>query len=382
MKICIVTANFARFKGDMMGSWIYDLTLGIAQKHEVHVVYPSHIETSEKWDEPMFRHEIPYPCKTHPLAQVHGLDLLNVMPLLWNMGKEIKHVRHKYDVDLIHAFWSIPAGFVSALCCGTTPLITSLMGSDLKVFGRGPIAKPFIKYPYRKSKKLIAISNDVKCEAIELGIKEDNISVISDGVDTSAFRPMDKRRLRAKLNLPDSFLILYVGSLFKLKRVDWLIKASSRLSKDFEFHVVLVGDGPERQELEKLVEQMGLQDRVTFIGTVLHDEVPEFTAASDVFVLCSETEGLPKCVREAMSCGIPVVASKVGGLPELITNGVNGYLFDDEIELERYLRQIITSPDLRQLMGAKTLEFARQNLSLEQAVAQHNELYTSMQIRT
>lgn len=385
MKICIVSANFARFKGDQMGAGIYDFALAIAQNHEVHVIYPSHIETTEEWDDPLLRHGIPYPCKTHPLAQVHGRDLANLAPLLFNMGKEIIRVKRKYDVDLIHAFWSIPAGFVSALCCGKTPLITSLMGSDIEVFSRGAtarirraIATPIIKYSYHKSTKLIAISQDLKREAIEFGATEDNIHVISEGIDMRKFRPMDKDALKRRLGLPDGFLLLYVGPVFRLKRIDRLIKVSARLSTDFDLHVLIVGDGPERTSLEILAREMGLQDRVVFIGQVSHDEVPQFTAASDVFVLCSETEGLPKCVREAMSCGVPIVASNVGGLPELVSNGETGYLADDDIELEKNLRQIMSSPELRERMGAQALEFARKNFAIEKAVREHEDLYSSL----
>lgn len=383
MRILMVSANFARFKGDQMGAGIYDLALGIAQNHEVHVIYPSNIKTKEVWDDNIFRHEIPYPCRAHPLAQVHGWDLVNVVPLVLNMREEILHVRRSYDVDLIHAFWSIPAGFVSTLCCGKIPLITSLMGSDIKVFSRGPSAgikralvAPIVKRPYHKSTRLVAVSQDLKREAIELGAKEENIYVISEGVDILKFRPMDKDALRKKLNLPEGLLLIYVGPVFPLKRIDRLIKVSARLSTDFDLHVLVVGAGPEERSLERLARELNIQDRVIFTGQILHDQVPQFTAASDVFAICSETEGLPKCVREAMACGVPIVASNVGGLPEMVSNGETGYLFNDDIELERNLRQILSHPELREHMGAKALEFARKNLTLEKAVKEHEDLYS------
>lgn len=385
MKICMVSANFARFKGDQMGAGIYDLALGIAQHHEVHVIYPSNIKSGEVWDDKIFRHEIPYPCRTHPLAQVHGLDLVNVMPLILDMRKEIIHVKRSYDVDLIHAFWSIPAGFVSTLCCGKTPLITSLMGSDVQVFSRGAFARirrtlvaPIIRRPYHKSTRLVAVSQELKREAIELGAKEENIYVISEGVDSLKFRPMDKDALRKKLNLPEGLLLIYVGPVFPLKRIDRLIKVSARLSMDFDLHVLVVGDGPQKRSLERLARELNIQDRVIFTGQVLHDQVPQFTAASDVFVICSETEGLPKCVREAMACGVPIVASNVGGLPEMVSNGETGYLFKDDIELESNLRQILSYPESRKRMGANGLEFARKNLTLEKAIKDHEDLYYSL----
>jgi N-acetyl-alpha-D-glucosaminyl L-malate synthase BshA len=370
----------------MWGVGIYDLAVALARNHEVHVVYPSHVEATEAWNDTLFRHEIPYPFKIHPLAQVHGCDLVNLVPLLLNMGMGIVRVKRSYDIDLIHAFWSIPAGFVSALCCGKTPLITSLMGSDLKVFSRGSSARirrtlvlPIVKYPYHKSTKLIAISQDLKREAIELGAKDENIHVISDGIDIRKFRPMDKGALRRNLNLPEGLLLIYVGSVFRLKRIDRLIRTSARLSKDFDLHVLIVGDGPERRSMETLAKELHVQDRVIFTGQILQDEVPQLTAASDVFVLCSETEGLPRVVREAMACGVPVVASNIGGLPEIVSNGETGYLFNDDIELERELRQIMSYPELRERMGAKALEFARKNFTVEKAVKEYEDLYSSLE---
>ncbi len=185
--------------------------------------------------------------------------------------------------------------------------------------------------------------------------------------------------LRAELHLPEGFLVLFVGYLYKLKRVDRLIKASANLSKDFDFHVVIAGDGPERQKLESMARSLGLEN-ILFKGSIPHDDVPFYMAAADVLVLPSETEGLPGCVREAMACGIPVIASNVGGLPDLITNEITGYLANDEIELDKYLRVIMSSPALRATMGTNALDFARQNLSLDSVIEQIEEVYASVSL--
>ncbi len=379
MKICAVTASFPRYDCTESGIFVYNLITGISKKHEVHVIYPANMKMPQDNPEPFYRHEIPYPFKTRPLAQVHGWELINVVPLLINYARKIRHIVHEYDIDLLHAFWTIPCGFVSSFCCRDIPLLTTLEGSDIKVFGRELISKPPIKRALKRSKKIIALSDELKREAIELGAREDKIHVIPDGVDTSKFKPGDKHALRAELHLPESLLVLFVGYLYKLKRVDRLIKASANLSKDFEFHVVIAGDGPERQNLERLAESLGLK-AIIFKGSVAHEDMPSYMAASDVLVLPSETEGLPTCVQEAMACGIPVVASNVGGLPDLITNGVTGYLANHEIELEGYLRQMMSSPESVSLMGTNALRFAKQNLSLDSVVERIEEVYASVSL--
>lgn len=376
MEICAVTSSFPRYKGDHSGIFVYNLLLAASKRHKVHVIYPTNMRIPQDKTDPLYRHEVSYPFKTYPLAQVQGWELIKVLPLLTNMARAIRRVKHQHSIDLFHAFWTIPGAFITSLCCGKTPLVTTLEGSDIKVFGRELISKLPIKYALKKSSRIIALSNELKREAIELGANEDKIYVIPDGVDTSQFKPMDKGALRARLQLPDGFLVLFAGSLFKGKRVDRLIKVSSSLSRASDFHVLIVGDGPERQKLEGMARSLGLNN-ILFKGQISHEDLPPYMATSDVLVLPSETEGLPTCVQEAMACGIPVVASNVGGLPDLVTKGVTGYLADDDIELEGYLKQLISSPSLTRMMGEKALDFARRNLALETVVEQIEQVYES-----
>ncbi len=153
MKICAVTASFPRYREDYSGVFVHNLISSISKKHEVHVIYPANVKMPQDNSEPFYRHEIPYPFKTRPLAQVHGLDLINVAPLLINYARKIRHVVHEYNIDLLHAFWTIPCGFVSSFCCGDIPLVMTLEGSDLEVFGKQWISKYFIKHALKKPKK-------------------------------------------------------------------------------------------------------------------------------------------------------------------------------------------------------------------------------------
>ena len=168
----------------------------------------------------------------------------------------------------------------------------------------------------------------------------------------------------------------YVG-LTKLKRVDKLIGVSARLSRDFSFHLLIVGDGSQGKNLENLARDVGLKNML-FVGTAPYNDVPFYMAASDVLVLPSESEGLPDCVQQAMACGVPIVASNVGGLPEIITNGVNGYLVNSEVEMEMRLKSLMSSPGLVATMERSAMEFARDNLSLDSVVKQTEDLYASL----
>ena len=293
------------------------------------------------------------------------------------MLREIRKVVKNGNINLVNAHWAIPSGFLASLCCRKLPLITTIRGTDIKKLGGKRFFKYPVKYALMRSAKIIAVSSDLKQNAINLGAREENIHIIPRGIDLNEFKPRDKQAIRAKFNLPNGFLFLFAGDLIKLKRVDRLIRVTAKLSRDFNLHVLTVGNGPERANLENLAKSLGLEN-ILFIGRAPYDNMPFYMAASDILVLPSESEGLPGCVQEAMACGTPVVASNVGGLADLITNGENGYLVDNEAEMEERLRLLMSSPELVQTMGANALEFARQNLSLDMVVKKTEELYASV----
>lgn len=371
-RLCVVTTGFDEA--------IYDCVRILATRYETHVVYLTYPHSKEYVDsisKLCYFHPVRYPSKLIFLAELSSFRSLTLLPSFIDMFMKIRGVVKEYNINLIHAYWSIPCGFLASLAGSKIPLITTLMGLDAKVQRKQLMFQLLVKCALKKSTTVIARSNQLKKEAIELGAKENKVHVIPGGVDLSKFKPRDKRVARAKLHLPDEFVILFVGNLIKLKGVDRLIKVSARLSRDFDFHFLIVGDGPERANLERLAKDLGLKN-IVFIGIIPHDDVPFYMAASDILILPSETEGLPGCVQEAMACGIPVVASNVGGLPDLITNGVTGYLANGEVEMEGYLRQMMSSPELVSLMGTNALDFARQSLSLDKVVEQVEKLYASV----
>lgn len=376
-KICLVTSSFPRHEADYAGNFIDGFLRVLSDRYEIHVVYPSNEEERRIESEPFFRHPIPYPFKTYPMSQVHGTEYIKAIGLCRNILTQIKTVIREHDISLIHAYWAIPSGFLAALTRGKIPLIMTLPGSDIKIFSRRTLFKYPVKYTLKKSTRIIAVSNDLKEAAIKLGTDEGKISVIPTGVDMEKFKPMDKQALRSELGLPDGFLMLAAGSLLRVKRVDRLIKICQKLNHDSECNLIITSDGPERENLNSLIKSLKVKN-VRFTGEIPDKDVPRYMAAADVLVLASESEGLPTCVQEAMACGIPVVTSDVGGLPEIVHDGFNGYLTHSENEMEERLRLLMASPELVVTLGANALEFARQNLSLDMVTKKTEEVYASV----
>jgi len=200
--------------------------------------------------------------------------------------------------------------------------------------------------------------------------------VIPSGVDTAAFVPVaQKTSIRDTWGLPDSFLCVYVGSLFRNKRVDRLVRAVARVGKQTPCTLAIIGDGPERSSLEMVALECGCDAR--FFGRRPNAEVARIVACCDSFVMASTSEGLPTSAQEAMSCGVPVVALDVGGLREIVVDAVTGFLVSDETGMSRMIRHLAEHRDIAARLGAQAYQFARSELSVETSVERTLKVYDS-----
>jgi glycosyltransferase involved in cell wall biosynthesis len=377
MKICMITSSFRRYEGDYAGQHVYAQAIGLSRRHDVYVIYPTDRKYTDTSGDPFIHCPFAYPFKTYPMAQVRGADIFNVSKLFTRMRSEIRRVQVQHGIDLFYAFWAIPSAFICSISCGGTPFIIGLAGSDDRVFGRGGMARPFIKYAITSADRIIALSQDLKLETMAMGVKEENIAVIPSGIDIDVYKPRNKAALRAELGLPESLLVVYTGSLFKLKRLEWLIRISAELGQMYDFHSLIIGDGPEKENLEEMAAQMNANN-VHFLGKIPYNEVPFYLSASDILVLFSETEGLPSCVQEALASGIPVVATNVGGITDIVRSSITGYLVESENEAKECLAWLIESPQLVSRMGANARRFAEDYLDSEKVFEQVNAICESV----
>jgi glycosyltransferase involved in cell wall biosynthesis len=171
---------------------------------------------------------------------------------------------------------------------------------------------------------VIAVSRALKRSLKQLGVDASKIFVLRNGVDADRFRPLDRNAERAKLDVGGRML-LSVGNLVELKGNDLVIRSLTALP---ETTLLLVGDGPDRSRLESLAREVGVAHRVRFVGPVAQSELSRYYSAADALVLASSREGWPNVLLEAMACGTPVVAARVGGTPEIVTSRAAGVLFE------------------------------------------------------
>lgn len=227
--------------------------------------------------------------------------------------------------DIIHVDWIYPDAYavLNWALAQKTPVV-------LTVHGRKTMGSPNNQlkhlWPLQHAKKIIAVSADLKKQILEKfhGIQQDKIAVIPNGVNPERFKPMSRQQARQALNLQQNIkLVLNVARLSEEKAQAVLLKAVANVQ---DAHVCIVGNGPLRRSLQDLIKHLQLSSRARLIGQIEHESIPLWMAAADIVCLPSLHEGSPVTLYEALACGTPVVASNVGGIPEIVNNPKLGIL--------------------------------------------------------
>lgn len=219
----------------------------------------------------------------------------------------------KEKINLLHCqgFLSSFLGFLLSRATGV-PYICTVQRLETN--------SPLKSLIYRRAAWCIGASNAVKNYFEKIGVK--NIAVIPNGINLSNFQNLDRQKSREQLGLKDEFVVMTVARLEKIKGVKYLIEAFAKISPDFpDFKLIIIGDGLERQKLEGLVRRLDLQDKVKFFGQIPNEEISRHLVAADCFCLPSLKEGFGIAILEAMAAGVPVVASRVGGILDIIKGG-------------------------------------------------------------
>jgi len=249
---------------------------------------------------------------------------LSVLPFLSRLARQ-------HPFDLIDAHYLFPDAF-AAVELGRAlgkPVIVSARGSDVNLFAQFPLVRRCLLRTLRRADRVVAVSGALRARLAALGVAAERVTVIPNGVDGTKFRPMSRAEARAKLGLDGGPYLLAVGHLVALKGFDLVIESLARLRAGGncpDLRLLVVGEGGERAPLEALARRLGVGGAVRFAGPLSHPELRTWYNAADVFCLASSREGWPNVVLEALACGTPVVATRVGGIPEIVTSDSVGLL--------------------------------------------------------
>lgn len=255
--------------------------------------------------------------------------------------KMIGRLQKTFDFDVIDSHFVYPDGF-AAILLGRhfrKPVVVSARGSDVSYYSRLPLIRPLLRYTFRKADRVIAVCRALKEAIVDLNIPAEKITVVPNGVDSGKFSPCERAEARRRLGLPNTTTLLSVGNLIPLKGFHVLIKAVKILLTDFgrkDLHLVIVGEGPLRRELQALISELQLEAHVRLAGSRPHQELFLWYSAANLFCLASDREGWPNVLLESLACGVPVVATPVWGIPDIICSEDYGLLADrDEQDFAR-----------------------------------------------
>jgi glycosyltransferase involved in cell wall biosynthesis len=338
--------------------------------------------------------------KVHYISGV-GNALTRYWKFARSASKKIKELNEEIGFDIIHAnlplvpSFAIPKDSAKALVCAVhstwkgEAIVTKkdnpkeLNPNEKAMLRFNSILRSYEKKLMNRSDALIAVSKYTVNELTELyGIGTEKIHVIYNGVDIQKFKPRsNKLELRHQFDLePDKKIVLFVGRLYHRKGLEPLLRSIPPVLKEFSnvtFAISGTGFKEKEQSLRNLAKELKIENYVQFLGYVPDEKLPELYSASDIFVLPAIYENFPFAILEAQSTALPVISTNVGGIPEFLEDGKNGFVIEpgDEQELTQKLLMLLKNAELAKKMGDLGRELIEQNLSWKIITNQVVDLY-------
>ena len=392
--ILVTTSTFPRWEGDSTPAFVYELSKKLANDLNIIICAP-HSRGAKKYEEKdnMQIHRYQYFFKDFqkicdgpilPNLKKNPFLFYQIPLLLIFQFFAIRKLIKNQKVDKIHAYWIIPQGFVAGLIkkvYGTPYIITSLGGD---IFGaKNWFFRQFKKFALRNADAITALSNAIKDEIHRIANPKPEVNIIPLGVDPSLFTPKKyDNTIRKRYNIDGPFL-LFVGRLTEKKGVKYLIQAiPSIIEKEPRAKLLLVGDGEEREYLEKLTKELKVEDNVVFCGWVNNKDLPVYYATADIFIGPSivansgDTEGLGLVFVEAMTCGTLTIASDVPAIRDVVIDNKTGHIVKQRSskEIARKIIEVLQNKKSYNKISEEGRRYAIRKFSWEIIISEYKKV--------
>jgi N-acetyl-alpha-D-glucosaminyl L-malate synthase BshA len=354
-----------------------ELGLELAQRgHEIHFIsYAQPIRL--RGEEPNIHyHEVE--VSRYPLFDYPPYDLA--------LATRMAEVAQLYDLDLLHVHYAIPHS-VSALLARQMladgprgrrlPFVTTLHGTDITLVGLDRSYLPITRYSIQQSDGVTAISNYLRERTLRVFDVKNSIEVIYNSVNCDVYRrnPERNAELRKEYAPQGERILVHLSNFRPVKRLSDVVEIFDRVHKQVPSKLLLIGDGPDRSVAEWLAVQKGIHEDVLFLGK--QDQIEEKLAAADIMLMPSELESFGLAALEAMACEVVPIATRVGGVPEVIEHGISGYLADvgDVDTMAGYALELLGDASKLEIMGQQARAQAKSRFCASKIVPQYEEFY-------
>ncbi|MBK8724018.1 MAG: N-acetyl-alpha-D-glucosaminyl L-malate synthase BshA [Saprospiraceae bacterium] len=301
-----------------------ELGMGLANKgHLVHFITYRQPARLTQFHENIFYHEVS--AEEYPLFEYPPYDTA----LASKMVDVVKYEK----LDILHVHYAIPHATVAYIAKQILlsegikiPYVTTLHGTDITIVGSNKTFAPVVEFSINNSDGVTAVSQSLKDQTLEYFNINKDIKVIYNFIDFNRFRKVDKDHFKRAIAPNGEKIIVHTSNFRKVKRVEDTIYIFQKVSEKVACKLLLIGDGPERDSLERLCRELKMSDDVRFLGK--QDAIEELLSIADLFLIPSASESFGLAALEAMACEVPVISSNIGGLPEVNIHEITGFLSD------------------------------------------------------
>jgi N-acetyl-alpha-D-glucosaminyl L-malate synthase BshA len=350
-----------------------ELGLELAKKgHEVHFISYELPFRLARYQENIFFHGV----------EVMLYPLFKYPPYTLALAAKMAEVVREHDLELLHVHYAIPhaicAYLAKAMLKAKAPkVVTTLHGTDITLVGYDKSFFQITKFGIEESEGITAVSEYLKQETLEKFCTACQVEVIPNFVDTTRFMPFAGNACcdRKHFARPDEAVLMHVSNFRPTKRVPDVVEIFAKVRKERKAKLLLIGDGPEMPRVVEKAQALGVQEDVVYLGK--QDPLEHLLGIADVFLMPSETESFGLAGLEAMACGVPVVGSRIGGLPELVVHGECGYLepMGDTDAMARRVLELLGDRDKLAAFGANARERTVQRFEAQNIVPLYERYY-------
>jgi N-acetyl-alpha-D-glucosaminyl L-malate synthase BshA len=354
------------------GSGVVGTELGkelAVRGHDVHFIsyaLPIRLTVTDR----IFFHEVE--VLSYPLFEYPPYDLV--------LATKMAEVTARYNLDILHVHYAIPHSISAYLAKmmltdRKVPFVTTLHGTDITLVGADRSYLPITRFGIEQSDAVTAVSHYLQQKTIDEFQIGRPISVIPNFVNCDVYRRAEDRSLRSRFARDDEAIFIHISNFRPVKRVEDVVSIFARVRQTCPAKLLLVGDGPDRPKAEWLAQTQGVSGDVLFAGK--QSEMASLLSIADVLLLPSEQESFGLVALEAMACEVPVIATRVGGLPEVIENEEDGFLLGlgDVAGMAEAALKLIKKPQLRNDMGKAARQHALRDFCATKIVRHYEELY-------